>query len=142
MLKYSVLGLIGAIVALAVYVRLAPINTDDWHSVDLPTGTAGELAAEGSFTVVRDVSDAAVLLSMDAIIMATPRTTRIAGNVASGRLTYVTRSRVMGFPDYTTVTADGGKLVIYGRLRFGRSDMGVNRVRITGWLTQLDNAAQ
>jgi len=49
-------------------------------------------------------------------------------------ITYVTRSRVFGFPDYTTVRQAGPQLEIYGRLRFGRSDLGVNAARIDGWL--------
>ena len=50
-----------------------------------------------------------------------------------------------GFPDYTTVsilpagTFDnaGPLLMIDGRLRFGRSDLGVNKARIERWLTAL-----
>lgn len=148
MLKYIVLGLIGAVVALAVYVRLVPLNPLAWHTTDLPMGTAGEFTGAGSHTVLRDVPDAAAaLVALDAIIKATPRTKRVAGGVDEGRITYVTRSRVMGFPDYTTVSArapdttagrDMGSLAIYGRLRFGKADVGVNRARINGWMAQLD----
>jgi uncharacterized protein (DUF1499 family) len=63
--------------------------------------------------------------------------------VEEGRITYMTRSLVFGFPDYTTVTTvpagDGAQVVAYGRLRFGSSDMGVNRERLESWLAQLQN---
>ena len=73
---------------------------------------------------------------IDAIARATPRTTVLAGSVAEGRITYVTRSRLWGFPDYTTVERSGDRITLFGRLRFGRGDMGVNRARIEGWLAQ------
>jgi uncharacterized protein (DUF1499 family) len=55
-------------------------------------------------------------------------------------VTYVTRSRVMGFPDYTTVRQAGDMVEIYGRLRFGKSDLGVNAARIDRWLRRLAEA--
>ena len=55
-------------------------------------------------------------------------------------ITYVTRSRVFGFPDYTTVRQAGDTLEIHGRLRFGESDMGVNAARVDGWLERLRQA--
>ena len=78
------------------------------------------------------------LARLDAIIRATPRTKVLAGAVAEGMITYVSRTRWMGFPDYTTVQRDGDVLKIYGRLRFGRSDLGVNKARVEGWLAALE----
>ena len=51
--------------------------------------------------------------------------------------TYVTRTKFMGFPDYTTARQDGDFLKVYARLRFGRSDLGVNGARIADWLLQM-----
>ena len=51
----------------------------------------------------------------------------------------IIRSRVFGFPDYTTVQQDGDTLRIYGRLRFGRRDFDVNRTRVDGWLAALQS---
>ena len=59
-----------------------------------------------------------------------PRTSVLAGSVDTGRITYVTRTQWMGFPDYTTVEQQGETLKLYARLRFGRSDFGVNAVRV------------
>ena len=52
-------------------------------------------------------------------------------------ITYVTRSRLIGFPDYTTVEAKDGMVTVFARLRFGRSDLGVNRRRVEGWIKAL-----
>lgn len=148
-MNYIVFVLVGlglAVVALAIYVRLAPVRAEVWHAIQLPVGPVGELATAGSFTVMRQVEGgASVLADLDQIITQTPRTVRVAGSVADGKVTYVTRSRVFGFPDYTSVAiaqssdgSDMGTITIFGRLRFGQSDLGVNRARIQGWLAQLD----
>ncbi|HCP80555.1 MAG TPA: DUF1499 domain-containing protein [Octadecabacter sp.] len=149
MLKYLVLGLLGAIVALGVYVRLAPSSPSVWHKTFPPQSPGQRQLAGGYQIVLKAAAPEATLVALDALIMATPRTTRLAGAPAEGMTTYITRSRVFGFPDYTTVwagpddTDEGGHgplLKIEGRLRFGKSDMGVNRARIEGWLTQLSEA--
>ena len=44
----------------------------------------------------------------------------------------------MGFPDYTTVQLKDDRLMIWARLRFGRSDLGVNRRRVDRWLADLE----
>ena len=87
---------------------------------------------------------AAQMAQLDQIIRATPRTMALVGTLESGKMTYVTRSKMIGFPDYTTVSlikdAQTGatSFQVFGRLRFGRSDFGVNQQRIEGWLAQLD----
>lgn len=146
MLKYIVLGLLGAIVASMVYVRLAPSNPEELNKSFYPF-PPGERQLAGDFKVVREVTDpTSTLEALDAIIMATPRTIRLAGSVQDKMITYETRSALWGFPDYTTIsvgpddTVEGDYadlLKIHGRLRFGQADLGVNRARIEGWLTQL-----
>ncbi len=141
MILYLLVGGFAALIATMIWVRIAPIDPHTWHRVDLPVGKAGEFSAAGSYTVLIDVSDgAASLRALDGIISQTPRTKRVAGQVEDGRLTYVTRSAFFGFPDYTTVAVgpQNASLAVFGRLRFGRSDLGVNRARITGWLAALD----
>lgn len=128
---------IGVIAALAsAYVRLAPVEPADWHKEAFPKAP-GDYPSAGSFEAVRRIDDPAALVALDTAIRATPRTRVIAGSMAEGLVTYETRSRIMGFPDYTTVTLRGEDVSILGRLRFGSSDMGVNRARIEGWLTKV-----
>ncbi|WP_428515957.1 DUF1499 domain-containing protein [Roseovarius sp.] len=85
--------------------------------------------------VVSDDGD--TLARLDTIIRDTSRTTVLAGSVDEGMITYVTRSALWGFPDYTTVAHRDGRIVLYGRARFGKSDLGVNAKRLDGWLAQL-----
>ena len=134
-----VLGLlVVATFAFGVWVRLAPSDPARWHT-DPAQGTAGENAHVAR--VVLPGPPEAALAAFDAVAMAEPRTTRLAGSPAEGRITYVTRSRLWRFPDYTTVAAEAGDggaaLVIHARARFGRSDLGVNAARVGRWLAAL-----
>lgn len=137
LLLLLVLGL-----AAGAWVRLAPVDPARWHKVD-DAGGSGDYPGANSFQAVRIVtSDPLLLLTgADRIILETPRTRRIAGNPEGGMTTYETRSRLWGFPDYTTVwieQAGGAPLLhIHGRAHYGKSDMGVNQARIGGWLGQL-----
>jgi hypothetical protein len=146
MLKIIVLGLIGLFVAFAVWVRVAPTDAAFWHNPQLPVMGPGEYPSAESFVMQRAVEGDGVeaLARLDAIIRATSRTIVLAGAPDAGKITYVTRSRVMGFPDYTTVTLtslaplDRSTLQVFGRLRYGKADLGVNRARIQGWIGELD----
>ena len=115
------------------YVRYGRSDPVDWH-VD-PLVTANQDLVDG---VRRRVADAPGLMErLHLIALETPRTEVLAGSVEEGHITYVTRSRWMGFPDYATVKRDDGQLEIWSRLRFGKTDMGVNKARIDGWLQRL-----
>ena len=57
---------------------------------------------------------------LHAIILETRRTRVFAGSVDERMVTYVTRSLVFGFPDYTTVEHVEGRIEIFGRQRFGQ----------------------
>jgi uncharacterized protein (DUF1499 family) len=133
-----------AFVGLMAVVRLSPTNPSDWH-VD-PTDLALQpgdgralLRADGDLqSPVFDMTPEELLAAFDTVADASPRTRVIAGSVEEGRITYMTRSLIWGFPDYTSVRAipsgDGAQLVAYARLRFGRSDMGVNAERLQSWV--------
>ena len=124
----------------AGYVRFAPSDPARWHVAPAGAeGPAGEIqAVNGGATLHLTPPDpAAVLARLDAIALATPRTLRLAGSVGEGRITWVSRSRLWGFPDYTTaqITPDG--LTLHARQRFGSNDWGVNAARLRDWLAQL-----
>lgn len=114
---------------LALWVRLAPSDPARWHVAVLG---APEQFADGVLEVVP--GDQAMLARMAEIAQATPRTRLLAGSTDEGRLTFVTRSRFWRFPDYTTLELRGGQIYLHARLRFGRSDFGVNAARIQDWL--------
>lgn len=126
-------AVLAVVVAGMAYVRLAPSDVERWHRMP-------EVSGDKSFKsgVIRRVTAGPEgLAPLDAVIRATPRTRVLAGSVDEAMITYVSRSRVMGFPDYTTVRQVSDALEIYARARFGRSDLGVNRTRVEGWLGRL-----
>lgn len=126
--------LIGLALALMLYIRLAPSDPARWHVV---LETPQDRDTLGSATRVLP-GQAGRMNDLHRVALATPRTRLLAGGPGQGHATYVTRSLLWGFPDYTTVWTDGDALVLHGRLRFGRGDMGVNRRRIEGWIAALN----
>lgn len=125
--------LITAVVLLGAYIRLAPSDPARWHVS--PMAEADRDQPGGVLRVVETGPDG--LARLDAIARTWPRTSVLAGSVGEGMVTYVTRTPVMGFPDYTTVQQDGETLRIHARLRFGRKDFGVNKARVEEWLSGL-----
>jgi uncharacterized protein (DUF1499 family) len=132
-----------AALALAGFVRLAPSDPARWHT-DPSAGAAGP-NSEVAEAVLPLAPDAA-LAALDAVALATPRTRRLAGSPEEGRITWVSRSRLMGFPDYTTAAAaavpGGSRIVVFARARFGRDDLGVNAARTGRWIAALEGAGQ
>lgn len=136
------LGLVlAAVIGLLAYVRLAPSDPARWH-VDL--ATLGDGAGGHAFCTWPGERYApsepvqADLARLDKIALATPRTERLAGSVEEGRITWITRSALLGFPDYTTAQVmPGPGFCIYGRQRFGSEDLGVNARRIGVWAQDL-----
>jgi uncharacterized protein (DUF1499 family) len=127
-----------AAIGLALWVRLAPLQGEGWHvdpatapdpttpnfaRLDLTLPMPPEAAAERLRAVAAE--SGAVLVAGEGL-----------------HLTFVTRSRLMGYPDYTSVTlteAEGGtRLQALARSRFGNSDMGVNRARMNAWRAALE----
>lgn len=149
-------GILVVLIAISglIYIRIAPNDMIVLHVTPPLIPPASSRDLPDSYEVRRhvDMPPGALLSQLDKIILKTPRTSLLAGASEEGMITYMTRSRVFGFPDYTTVMAvpDGGPdtapdaggsdLTIYGHLRYGRSDLGVNKARITGWLKALDAA--
>lgn len=133
------------VVAAGAWVRLAPSDPAVWH-VDPVTeaaadGTVRAGMAEARVALVLPGTPEEALAQLDAIAVATPRTIRLAGSAVEGRITWVTRSALWGFPDYTTAAAraegEGTRLDLFGRLRFGASDLGVNAARLADWVARL-----
>ncbi len=133
MKRMLILGVVGLVIALGAYIRLAPSDPVDWHVA--PQAETNQDLQGGVLRVVETGPEG--LARLDAIARNAPRTTVLAGSVGEGRITYITRTKIIGFPDYTTVQQDGDVLRIHGRLRFGRKDFGVNKARVDGWLAQM-----
>ena len=140
MLRMLIWLIVIAIAAGMAYVRLAPSDPAQWNTRAEPVGTGTQTRPNGYiWRKVPDGDGNAMLQALADVADATPRTSLLAGSVQDGQLTFVTRSAFFGFPDYTTMgvyqTAEGETYVeVYGRARFGSSDLGVNTKRIKGWL--------
>lgn len=134
---------------LMVYIRFAPASPADWHIdlnqrpdslallktkpntiITLPNGAYVEMLLNAG-------QAQAALTKLDTTAATSPRTRRIAGDVASGRITWESRSLIWGFPDYTTAQITANGLTIFARQRFGSNDFRVNTTRLSGWLAQL-----
>lgn len=128
-----------AVVALAVlvlaglmaYVRLAPDDPARWH-VPVPQGGAG-----GALSLLTTPDPAAMLGRVAELASAEPRTIRLAGSVEEGRITWVVRSRIWGFPDYVTAEVAAEGLRLWSRQRYGSRDAGVNAARLKDWVDRL-----
>lgn len=126
-------GAVALLVLFAAYVRLAPSDPERWHA--MPQNVSDKNFASGAIRVVEAGPDG--LNRLDTVARAWPRTRVLAGSVGDGMITYVTRTRLWGFPDYTTVRQVGDRLELYARSRFGKGDHGVNRARLEAWLEKL-----
>ena len=100
------IGFVAAVAVLMVYIRVAPSRAADWHDTKLPPLGIGQFPATSGYVEQRAVANGGTeeMAALDAIIRATPRTMGLVGTLESGKMTYVTRSKVVGFPDYTTVS--------------------------------------
>lgn len=124
---------LAVVLALAVYVRVAPSDPAKWHvTAAFDTNSDGENSAK---RIVQTGPDG--LQRLNEIALSTARTTVLAGALEDGRITYVTRSKLLSYPDYTTVEQVGDTLKIYARSRFGKKDFGVNAKRVDAWINAL-----
>lgn len=115
------------------YVRVAPMDPEKWH---LPvTATENADLTGGAVRVIE--GDAATLAALDKEARSLKRTRVLAGSVAQKHISYVTRSAIFGFPDVTTIDLTDGQIRMFARLRFGQSDMGVNRSRLEHLIASL-----
>ena len=142
-LAFAIIAALG----LLAYIRLAPSDPAVWHVSPVTAVAVGQGACldnivtqmNGARVACQSPDTADALLSrLDQTALASPRTTRLAGTPQSGRITWVTRTALIGYPDYTTAeatqTPTGTRLDIYARQRFGGSDFGVNTARLQAWL--------
>ena len=75
------------------------------------------------------------------------KTRLILGQIQDGFVTFETRTRWIGFPDYTSIKIISDQsntisLAIYARSRFGVSDLGQNERRVTEWIKRLQESAR
>lgn len=139
-----------AIVATAavLYVRTAPSDPTAWHVDPMAAERTGRpndflVRPPGFFGAdmesrIYPLAIGTLSRAFDAVAASEPRVSRLAGNPDEGFVTYVARSRLIGFPDYVSVrvvpAGDGVALAIWSRARFGYGDGGVNQARVERWI--------
>ncbi|HRK43393.1 MAG TPA: DUF1499 domain-containing protein [Gemmobacter sp.] len=137
-----------AALCFSAFVRLAPVDPARWHvtladhPASIKPNDATAYATGGDLTApIYPDPPAIVLARLEALAVAEPRTRLIAGSADEGRVTFMQRSALWGFPDFitaeTTVTAEGTRLALWSRSRFGYSDLGINRKRLERWIAAL-----
>ena len=147
-----IFALVIAFALLVAFVRLAPDDPARWNipvsdaspAVAGPCAMQVHLAPKGAKATCLVPGDPATALGrLNAAALAAPRTTALAGTPQQGRMTWVSRSKLMAFPDYITAeavpTPQGTRLDIYSRQRYGGYDWGVNALRLQAWLATLDH---
>jgi len=120
------------------YVRLTPVpETTLTRWVHAGPSSIGQHELTGGFKTVLALSEDGqdVRLRLLDVIASTPAILRAEG-VSDGVDVFVTRTKWVQFPDVTTVWVEDGNLHIMGHLVYGRSDLGVNKARILGWLAK------
>jgi len=126
--------LVTTAVILVIYVRLAPSDPNVWH-VDPDTVPDPATPNFARADIVIPLTPTQVA-SRIADVARADGATRLAGDAALS--TWLTRSPLMRFPDYTSVkltsTEGGTRLTALARARFGSRDMGANRARLNRWV--------
>lgn len=131
-----------ALLGVLSYIRFAPADIDGLH-LDPATADLTDKPNEYRITsAVFDMTPEKLIKTFDDLAMLQPRVKRLAGSVDDLMITYLQRSKTVGYPDYITVKAtpagaEQSQLVIFSRSRFGHSDLGVNKRRIDAWLLGL-----
>jgi uncharacterized protein (DUF1499 family) len=130
----TVFILICIAVAFLAYIRFAPLSVERFH---VSISATENMDMKGAYIrIVPNTSGA--MEKLENTLKALPRTSLLAGSVAEGHVTYVTRTKWMGFPDYTTIEQSDDTIKMFARLRFGSKDMGVNAARLRKLIKALD----
>jgi uncharacterized protein (DUF1499 family) len=128
------------VVAVLAYIRFAPSSPATWHiALDPRPLTLGAVSPDAVVTLrggaYMDLP-ASSFAALKPIAAKTPRTQILVED--ADHITWITRSKIMGFPDYTTAQITPTGLTVYARLRFGGADHGVNAARLTAWRAALN----
>jgi len=144
MLKYLALLLLIVVLSGAVFVRFRPLDPSVLHAdpttVEAPD--VGHVLLRDDTAPVVALGKAELAQKLETVILATPRTTLLAGDLAGEHASYMTRTALWAFPDVASVKlieVDGGtQIVVLSRQVYGKVDFGVNADRVNGWLAALD----
>lgn len=143
----AVSGLFALVIFAAVGMRVVPMDAVRFHTrpaLAVPPSSPNFALLRGADAVIVQAPPADVAARVVQKARA-DRATLLAGGPEAGFVTYVYRSRLMGFPDSFSLTLDptdegGTRVEIFSRSRFGYSDLGVNAARVADWVDALQAA--
>ena len=139
--------LFGIVIFAAVAFRVMPVDAARYHirpalAVPLSTPNFVLMVGDEALVLPRNLADVAADVALKA---ASDGAVLLAGQPEDGFVTYVYRSRLIGFPDALSLTLDptdegGTRVQIFSRSRFGYGDLGVNAARVADWVAALQAA--
>lgn len=145
------IGLIALIVLCAIlvslaWVRFAPAKADRYHvapgSEPKPEGRGVQLLGEDA--PYFEASPSAVEAALRAVAARKGRVKLVAESENPRRMTYLARTKIVGFPDYMTFEFSpegaGTRLEVLSRARFAGYDWDVNAKRVEIWTRQIREA--
>lgn len=149
MIKLIAIFLVVLVLGVLAYIRLAPSDPARWHEDPRLVTRPGRpnfylirMVGGDEMPRVFQMTPAALAAQVDQVARA-DGAELIAGSLGAGHMTYLSRTPLMGYPDYTSIliepAGDGAMLLAFARSRFGHSDLGVNRDRITRWIAALSD---
>ena len=149
-----VLGVLAAVVVIAaVMIRRLDHDAGVWHVDPLTAPTpstpnssrvvpaGSDVVADGAAPVF-ETSTQDLAAAFDRVARESGSVDVVGGSPEGCFVTYVQPSSLFAFPDYISVKfieidADTSTLAVFSRSRLGKSDLGVNKKRVTAWLDQL-----
>lgn len=141
----TALSILALLAVALVALRFYPIDTVVYH-VDPadPETRRSEVRLIGLDAPRYAATADELLVAFARIARADFGTRLVQGSADEGMMTFVSRSRVFGFRDFTTVKAvdevAGAKLAIWARPRHNVYDWGVNAKRLDRWLAKLQQS--
>lgn len=144
-MKTFLVSLLVLAAGVILWIRYAPIDRDAWH---VDPADAENLGRSGVRLIGLDAprfpaDPETVLATFHDIATSEPLVRLMEGDIDEGMMTYIARSRTIGFVDFITVKAVGEgaltKLSIASRARAGSKgyDWGVNARRTDRWLQEM-----
>lgn len=136
-----------AVAAAAVFFRTVSMPAELWHvdpaQVTPPESPNFDLrVGDAAPVIAAPLSEVAVRLDT---LAGAEQAVVIGGAAEDGFVTYVQRSRLMGYPDAISIRLTevdaGTRIEVYSRSRFGYSDMGVNAARVDRWMQVLSDGS-
>lgn len=149
MIKLVAIVVLLGVAGVMLFVRLSPNAPADWHEdpglvkrPSKPNAHLVRLVGGDEIAPIYALTPEALAERIDQIARE-DGAVLFAGSVVDGHMTYITRSPIMGFPDFTSVKVSraggGATFSAFARARFGYSDMGVNRARLKRWTAALED---